>query len=126
MQINELKPKQGKIELTAKVSDKGEVREFNKFGKEGKVCNATIKDETGEIALTLWNDQVDQINIGDKVKITNGYVNEWQGEMQLTSGKFGELEVVEKGEASSETAPAETSESTEEPKQDAPEEEVVE
>ncbi len=52
--------------------------------------------------------------VGDKVHITNGYVSEFQGEKQLTTGKFGKLEVVEKGEGAVEEAkPEETS--TEEP-----------
>ena len=101
MDIKDLKPKQGSVEITAEVTDKGEVREFNKFGKEGRVCNAKIKDASGEVALTLWNEQIDQVNVGDTVHITNGYVNEWQGDSQLTTGKFGTLEVVgkTKGEA---------------------------
>ena len=45
-------------------------------------------------ALTLWNEQADQINVGDKVHITNGYVGEYQGKLQLSTGKFGALEVV--------------------------------
>jgi ssDNA-binding replication factor A large subunit len=95
MPIKDLQPKQGNAEVEATVIDKGEIREFNKFGKTGRVCNAKIKDSTGTIALTLWNEQIDQVNIGDKIKITNGWVNEWQGEMQLTTGKFGKLEVLE-------------------------------
>jgi replication factor A1 len=95
MNIKELQPKQGKADITAEVIDKEEPRAFNKFGKDGRVCNAKIKDATGTVKLTLWNEQIDQVHIGDKIKITNGYVNEWQGELQLTTGKFGKLEVVE-------------------------------
>lgn len=95
MPIKDLQPRQGNVEVEAVVLDKGEIREFEKFGKTGRVCNAKIKDDSGEIALTLWNEQIEQINVGDKVKITNGYVNEWQGDMQLTTGKFGKLEVLE-------------------------------
>lgn len=94
MKINELKPRMGKIEITAAVKEVGEAREFDKFGKKGRVCNATISDDSGETKLTLWNDEIDKVKAGDKVKITNGYVNEFQGEMQLTAGKFGKLEVV--------------------------------
>jgi len=94
MKINELKPRMGKVEITAAVGEVGEPREFDKFGKKGRVCNAKISDESGEVKLTLWNDEIDQIKSGDKIKITNGYVNEFQGEMQLTAGKFGKLEVV--------------------------------
>ncbi|MBI1972902.1 DNA-binding protein [Candidatus Woesearchaeota archaeon] len=94
MQISDLKARQGKVDVEAEITEKGEVRTFNKFGKDGRVCNATIKDASGEIKLTLWNDEIDQVNVGDKVKITNGYVNEFQGEKQLTAGRFGKLEVL--------------------------------
>lgn len=84
----------GKIEITAAVKEVGEAREFDKFGKKDRVCNATISDDSGETKLTLWNEEIDKVKAGDRVKITNGYVNEFQGEMQLTAGKFGKLEVV--------------------------------
>lgn len=98
MNINELKPKMGKIEITAEVTEKGEPRTFEKFGKQGKVCDAQIKDETGGVKLTLWNDQCDQVNVGDKIKISNGYADEYKGTMQVSTGKFGSLEVVGKAE----------------------------
>lgn len=99
MPIADLQPRQGKVEVEAEVVDKGEIREFNKFGKVGRVCNAKIRDDSGEIAFTLWNEQIDQVNVGDKIKVSNGYVNEWQGEMQLTTGKFGKLEILGRSEA---------------------------
>ena len=98
MPIKDLQPKQGNVEVEAVVIDKKEPREFNKFGRSGRVCNATIKDSTGKMALTLWNEQVDQVKVGDRIKITNGYVNEWQGEMQLSTGRFGKIEVLASGE----------------------------
>jgi replication factor A1 len=85
--------------LNIEVIEKGQIREFQKFGKSGRVCNATAKDETGTIKLTLWNDDIDKINVGDKVHLINGYVNEFQGELQLTTGKFGKFEVTGKAEA---------------------------
>ena len=103
MEIKELKPKQGNVEIVAEVTEKGDVREFEKFGKSGRVCNAKIKDASGEIKLSLWNEQIDQVNVGDTVKVTNGYVSEWQGELQLTTGKFGNLEIVGAGEAKPES-----------------------
>ena len=94
MQISELKARQGKVELEAEITQKGEVRTFDKFGKQGRVWNATIKDDSGEMKLTLWNDEIDTVKVGDKIKISNGYVNEFQGEKQLTAGRFGKLEVL--------------------------------
>ena len=108
MAIKDLEVRQGNVDVVVEVIEKGEVREFEKFGKTGRVCNAKVKDESGEIKLSLWNEQIDQVNVGDKVHVTNGYVSEFQGEKQLTTGKFGKLEVVEKGgEAPAETKPAE-------------------
>ena len=94
MQISELNAGQGKVDIVAEITDKGESREFQQFGSVGRVCKATIKDESGEMTLTLWNDEIDKVNVGDKVHITNGYVSEFQGEKQLSAGKFGKLEVV--------------------------------
>src|SRR3989344_5617010 len=99
MAIVDLKPKQGKVDIVVDIVAKETPREFNKFGKSGKLCNATVKDETGEMKLSLWNDDVDKVEVGDKVQITNGYVNEYQGELQLTSGRFGKLEVVGKSDS---------------------------
>ncbi len=122
MEITDLKPRQGNVEIVAEVTEKGEIREFNKFGKTGRVCTAKIKDPSGEINLTLWNEDIDNVNVGDKIKIENGYVNEWQGELQLTTGKFGKLEVLEKGEATEEKT--EEEKPTEEEAKEEPEEEV--
>lgn len=97
MEVKDLQPKQGKVDVVVQIVDKGEVREFQKFGKVGKVCTATAKDASGEIKLSLWNEQVEMVSEGDTVKITNGYVNEYQGEKQLTTGRLGKLEVVESG-----------------------------
>ena len=98
MQVKDLKPRQGNVDITIDVVDVGEAREFQKFGKPGKVANAIAKDETGDIKLTLWNDEIEKVKAGDKVHLVNGYVNEWQGEMQLTAGRMGKLEVVGKAD----------------------------
>ena len=98
MAIVDLKPRQGNVDLVVEVIEKEDAREFNKFGKTGKVCNAVVQDETGKVKLTLWNDDCDKVNIGDKVHIINGWVGEYQGEMQLTTGKFGKMEIVGKAE----------------------------
>ena len=101
MQIKDLKPKQGNVDIIVDVLDVESPREFQKFGKPGKVANAVAKDETGDVKLTLWNEDIDKVKAGDKVHLTNGYVNEWQGEMQLTTGRMGKLEVVGKSDADS-------------------------
>lgn len=94
MKISELKSGEGKVSIEAEVKSVDEPRVFNKFGRDLKLANAVVFDESGEIKLTLWNDDVAKVTIGKKIKITNGFVNEFQGEKQLTAGKFGKLEVI--------------------------------
>ena len=94
MEIKDLKAGEGKIDVIGEVIEIAEPRSFDKFGKTGRVANAILKDDSGQIKLTLWNEQVDQVKEGDKIHITNGYVSEWKDEKQLSTGKFGKLEVV--------------------------------
>lgn len=94
--ISELKANQGKIEVEGTITALKQARTFNKFGKEGKVRNGTLRDDSGEVELSLWNEQADQVNVGDKIKISNGWVSEYQGKLQLSTGKFGQMETLVK------------------------------
>lgn len=97
MEIKDLKANQGNIDLVLEVVEKDEPRTFEKFGKEGRVCNAKVKDASGEAKLTLWNEDVDKVNVGDKIHLKNGWCSEYKGEKQISSGKFGEIEILEAG-----------------------------
>lgn len=98
MNIADLQARQGNVEVIGEIIDISEPKTFQKFGKSGRVATARLQDESGEIKLSLWNEQIDQFKVGDKIRIENGYVNEWQGEKQLTTGKFGKIEKIEMGE----------------------------
>ena len=122
MFIKDLQPRQTNVDVEGDVLEVSDVREFSKYGRQGRVANALIKDGTGKVKLSLWNEQIEKVRPGDKVKIQNGYVGEFQGELQLTTGKFGTLEVIKAEEPEKETAevPAEpetepTEEKAEEP-----------
>lgn len=127
MKISELNIGQGNVEVEGTIKEIGETKTFNKFGKDLSVANAMLEDESGSVKLTLWNDDVNRFKDGDKLKVVNGYVNEFQGEKQLTSGKFGSLEKVDgesapaaeeaPTEAPAEEAPAEEPEATDEPEE---------
>jgi ssDNA-binding replication factor A large subunit len=95
MLIKELKPRTPFNELVLEVVTKGEPRAFASANGQGTVCNAAVKDETGEeVSLTLWNDEYKLINDGDKIKITNGWVNEYKGKLQISAGRQGKIEVL--------------------------------
>jgi len=95
VKISELTPGTGNVELEAEVVGIEEPREINKGGRTLRVANATLKDDSGTIVLVLWNENIDKIQEGSMVRITNGYVNTWQDKTQLTLGKFGKLEILE-------------------------------
>jgi len=100
--ISELKPGQGSVNIEVTIKSLDEPRTFNKFGKDLRVANAIVTDGESEIKLTLWNDDINKVKVGVVVKITNGYVSEFQGEKQLTTGKFGKLEISGEGKSKSE------------------------
>jgi replication factor A1 len=103
MKISELTPRQGNVDVEGTIKEIEEPRSFNKFGRELKVANVVLEDDSGNVKLTLWNDDINKFVVGDKVKITNGYVSEFQGEKQLTSGKFGKIEKAGEGNADAST-----------------------
>ena len=96
MKINELKDGMRKVDVEGNVIEKSDAREVrSRYTNETfKVADATIEDETGTITLTLWNEQVMQVNVGDRVKIENGYIKSFRDILQLNSGKYGSLTVL--------------------------------
>lgn len=94
--IEQAKNMRNKIDIEGTVERKGEPRTVNKRdGGTVDVCDAFLVDESGEVKLTLWGDDIPKVENGSKVKITNGYTNTFKGEVAVTKGKFGQLEVVQ-------------------------------
>lgn len=114
MKISDLQPNQGSVEIEGTVKELEEIREINKYGKNLKLRNAVLEDDSGSVKLTLWEENVDQFQVGDKVKISNGYVSEFQGDKQLTAGKFGSIAKVGDGDATEKTDSTTTAEEPEE------------
>jgi replication factor A1 len=93
--IKDLADGMKRVSVEGKVVEKGDAREVKSRYKDEtyRIVDAVIADESGSIKLTLWNEQIEQVNIGDNVKIENGYVTSFKGETQLNVGKFGKLTV---------------------------------
>ena len=85
-----------RVDVEAKIVEKSETREVrSRYTNETyRVADAVIQDDTGTIKLTLWNEQIDQVNIGDTIRIENGYIRSFRGEIQLNAGKYGTLNVL--------------------------------
>ena len=95
MKINELNADSRKVEVTGSIVSKEEPREINtRYGKT-MISNAVLEDDSGSITLVLWGEECDKVNEKDKIKIENGYVKEWNGNLQLSVGKYGKMTVLE-------------------------------
>jgi ssDNA-binding replication factor A large subunit len=58
-----------------------------------------VSDDTGQVKITFWSDQVDKFKIGDKIMMTTGYCKEFpegSGDKKISSGKFGKIVTVPK------------------------------
>jgi ssDNA-binding replication factor A large subunit len=89
--ISKLVPGMTNVQLLAKVIAKDAPRTVKTKYGQAKVCDATLKDETGQVGLTLWSDQISKVKVGDEVVIKGAYTSEWQGEVKLNLPKNSEI-----------------------------------
>ena len=95
MKISDIKSGDNEINIEAEVTEKSYAREVHsRYGRILMVADATLKDDSGKITLTLWNEQVRQVSVGDKIKIENGYAKSFRDVLQLSTGKSGTLTVI--------------------------------
>ncbi len=92
--ISELKAKMKGITVRARVLEVPQKRLVNtKYGYEAYVSNVLIADETGAIRLSLWNNQIDEVSVGDIVNIEKASVTTFFGELQLRISRNGTISV---------------------------------
>ena len=95
--INQLNKPQNRLEpVEGTIDSISEPRSVNlKTGGQAQVSDAILKDDTGQIKLTLWDAQIKMVKPGSKVRIENGYITSFKGENSLNVGKYGKLNVIE-------------------------------
>jgi GNAT superfamily N-acetyltransferase len=91
--IKELSPNLGKIIVEGEIIEKAIPREVRSRRRWQTlvVTEATLKDDSDDVVLMMWNEQIKQGNVGDRVRIENGYVKNYRGMRQLNIGKVGKL-----------------------------------
>jgi len=96
LKIEKLTPNSREVNTIVKVISRSEVR--NVTGRDysvRRVADALVGDETGCVYLTLWDDNIDKISDESSLRITNGYVNLFRGNMRLNIGKYGSFKLLE-------------------------------
>jgi len=64
---------------------------YTMTGETLSVANAAIGDDSGRVVLVLWNEQIKQVHLGDRLRVENGYTSTYQGVLQLNAGRAGRL-----------------------------------
>jgi len=95
-QIRDLKNKSTHVNLRAKVVKVSKPQFVNtQYGNRIPMAKALLKDETGEINLCLWQEQIDFVSRGDKIEIQNATVKKFRDKNQLTLGNKGTIKIIQ-------------------------------
>ena len=95
MNLRDVRDGMRRVDVEGEISEMGEPRNVSWSGGEGRVADCLIKDDSGQMKLTLWNEEIDRVKVGSKVRITNGYTKSFRGEVNLNVGRYGKLEILE-------------------------------
>jgi replication factor A1 len=84
-----------RVDAEGEIAEMSDPRTVNlRTGDQARTADCTLKDESGQIKLSLWDDQIGMVHEGSKVRIENGYMNSFRGELHLNVGKYGKLIVL--------------------------------
>ena len=100
--IAELETGMWDVDIEGKVVTVYDVTNFTtKDGRDGRVRNVILADESGKTRVTFWNDDVDKIEKikeGDVIKLLHGYVKEgFRGGVEFQVGRKAEIHINPKG-----------------------------
>ena len=91
--VAELRPSMKSVNIAFKVVEKGEAREVTsrRDGETHRVLDAVVGDSSGVVALSLWDDTIDTVNVDTTYRLENGYTSLFQGHLRLNIGRYGTL-----------------------------------
>ncbi|MFH0714343.1 MAG: hypothetical protein V1847_01235 [Candidatus Diapherotrites archaeon] len=93
--IQDLKANSTFESLSLEIVSVGEPRAFASRNKQGSLQNVVGKDSKGkEIRITLWNDQIRSLAEGEKIEIQKGWCSEYNGQLQISTGREGKIEKI--------------------------------
>ena len=96
MKASDVKPEMRRVDLDLKIVEIEEPRSYvSRTGREGKVTTAIGEDDSGRIKISLWDNDIDRVKVGNTVRIRNGYARLFRDEVHVSAGMYGKLEVVE-------------------------------
>ncbi|MBD3408289.1 MAG: hypothetical protein GF411_19355 [Candidatus Lokiarchaeota archaeon] len=97
--VEDLEPKMRSISIEFKVIDKGEPRFVkSKYdGESHRVLDAIVGDETGIVTMPLWDDSIEEMEIGKTYRLENGFTGLYRKQLRLKIGRHSEVSTLENG-----------------------------
>ena len=80
--------------IEGKITAVSAPRQVNSMRGPSQVADATIQDDTGTISLTLWGADATKYQVGQRIKVVDGWVKDYRGKLQLSLGRSGRIEVL--------------------------------
>jgi replication factor A1 len=93
--VEELDPEADDVEITGEIAELPTPRAVSTRYGQKRIVTVVFEDETGEVDLTLWEEEIDEIEEGAEVQIEGAYVREWADGVQLNISRDGDIERVD-------------------------------
>ncbi len=92
--VAELTPRSRGVELTVKVVEKLDEREVTAraSGRQHKVAEFLVGDDSGSIIMTLWDDDIEKVEVGKTYDVKNAFISTFKNSMRLNTGRYGSIE----------------------------------
>ena len=88
MKVDELTPRSSRVNMPVKVLTLDEPRDIE---SGGRVCEGLVGDETGTIIMSFWNEECDQVKLGETIWLNDARASLVRGSLRLSLGKYGSL-----------------------------------
>ena len=97
VKIEKLAPKMENLNVVFKVVGKSESKEVtsHRTGEIFHVADAIVGDETGIVTFPLWNESIDEIEVGKTYRLENGYTGLFRGNLRLKMGRNSAIDEAE-------------------------------
>ncbi len=95
MKISDIKVGMNNIAIQAKIIDKSDARNVQTRYGPRSVADIILEDDSGQISLSLWENDINSVTVGDIVNIAGAYTTQFKDKLQLNvPRKTGKIEVV--------------------------------
>ena len=90
--VIDLRPNLLHVDITVRILNLSEpISVTVRNGAVRQLVTGTVGDSTGTTGLKLWDKDTRSLNAGDTVRIKNGFVTSFEGELKLNVAKYGDI-----------------------------------